>query len=197
LSRSGEDRRVQRTRKSLHQALMSLVREGNYDSITVQQILDRANIGRSTFYSHFQNKDELLISGVHDLRTTLTAAQQKGQLSAKGHERVIGFSLAMFEHANEDRNIYRSLLRSQAWPLVRQRIQDVLAGLIREECRSEIGRHKKGTSEIPIELLVHVLAATLMSVLAWWIDYKSGLSPTEINDMFRALVLPSVRSVLS
>ena len=57
------DRRVQRTRRLLHKALMSQVLEKKYESITVQEILDVADVGRSTFYTHFQDKDELLVSG--------------------------------------------------------------------------------------------------------------------------------------
>ena len=80
------DRRIRRTQKSLHEALISLVLEKNYDSITVQEILDRADVGRSTFYAHFDGKDELLISGTHELRNTLNAALQGERSSAKPHE---------------------------------------------------------------------------------------------------------------
>ena len=62
------DRRVQRTRRLLHKALMSRVLEKKYESITVQEILDRADVGRSTFYTHFQDKDELLVSGFENVK---------------------------------------------------------------------------------------------------------------------------------
>ena len=68
------DRRIRRTQKSLHQVLISLVLEKDYDLITVQEILDRADVGRPTFYAHFDGKDQLLISGTHELRNTLNAA---------------------------------------------------------------------------------------------------------------------------
>src|SRR5258706_11054555 len=67
----GVDRRIRRTQRSLHEALISLVLEKNYDLITVQEILDRADVGRSMFYPHFDGKDELLISGTHELRNIL------------------------------------------------------------------------------------------------------------------------------
>ncbi len=68
------DRRVRRTRESLHKALISLALEKHYDSITVQEVLDRADVGRSTFYTHFQSMEELLISGTQEVRRALNAA---------------------------------------------------------------------------------------------------------------------------
>ena len=65
--RKGKDRRIQKTMHLLHEALGSLIREKPYDEIVVQEILDRANVGRSTFYMHFRDKDELLVSGIHDM----------------------------------------------------------------------------------------------------------------------------------
>jgi hypothetical protein len=76
------DRRVRRTRESLHKALISLTLEKSYDSITVQEVLDRADVGRSTFYTHFQSMDELLISDTQELRRTLNAALENQRKSA-------------------------------------------------------------------------------------------------------------------
>src|SRR5215217_9115898 len=61
------DRRVQRTKSSLHNALIGLAREKPYPSIAVKEILDRANVGRSTFYMHFRDKDDLLESGIREI----------------------------------------------------------------------------------------------------------------------------------
>ena len=89
------DRRIRRTQKSLHEALISLVLEKNYDSITVQEILDRADVGRSTFYAHFDGKDKLLLSGTHELRNTLNAALQRERSSAKTHEVITSAGLCL------------------------------------------------------------------------------------------------------
>lgn len=125
------DRRIRRTQKSLHEALISLVLEKNYDSITVQEILDRADVGRATFYSHFKGKDELLISGVHNLRNTLNSAVQAGRSSSEPREVIIAFSRAMFDHASEYREVYHALLHTEGWPVFRQRLEEMLEEIIR------------------------------------------------------------------
>jgi AcrR family transcriptional regulator len=114
------DRRVRRTRESLYRALISLALEKHYDSITVQEVLDRANVGRSTFYTYFQTMDELLISDTQELRRTLHAALENHRKSAKRHEKIVAFSRAMFDHAFGFRNVYFALLNTGAWPIVRQ-----------------------------------------------------------------------------
>ncbi len=191
------DRRVQRTRKSLHEALMALVLEVSYDTITVQQILDRANVGRSTFYTHFQDKDELLMWGTQHLRETISTAQRREQSAAAAPEDIVRFSLAMFEHAHGYRKVYRALVTTSVWPHLRQRIQNILAELIRRECAANMKRQRRSKSELPVELFVHYLASTLMAVVTWWVDHNSPLPPEEIDQVFRGLVLPTIRSVLA
>ena len=191
------NRRVRRTHRSLHNALMSLILEKNYDAITVQQILDRADVGRSTFYAHFDGKDELLLSGADDLRNALDVVLQGERLSRKGHDVVIGFSGAMFEHAHEYRNVYYALLHTQGWPLFRQRLQEILQELIRRECKAEIQKLRKADSEVPVDLFVHYLTSAFLSVLTWWLDRRSRLAPKEINDVFRSLISPTINAVLA
>lgn len=190
------DRRVRRTRESLHKALISLTLEKKYDEITIQEVLDRANVGRSTFYAHFEGMDELLISGVRDLQITLDSALQQERKSAKRHESVVAFSRAMFEHASGYRDVYHALLNTRAWPLVRQALQGILEELIRRECKAEIAKLKRADSEVPVDLFVHYLTAAYFAVLVWWMHRRSRLTPPQIDEVFRSLVLPTVHAVL-
>jgi AcrR family transcriptional regulator len=190
------DRRVRRTRESLHRALISLALEKHYDSIKVQEVLDRADVGRSTFYTHFQSLDELLISGMQELRTTLHAALENHRKSAKRHENIIAFSRAMFDHAFGYRNVYFALLNTGAWAIVRQELQGVLEELIRRECKAEIAKLKTANSDVPVDLFVHYLTSAFFAVLIWWMDRRSRLTPSEIDEVFRSLVLPTVHAVL-
>src|SRR3989337_1502951 len=94
------DRRAARTQKALHGALMSLILRKGYEAITVQDIIDEADVGRSTFYSHYTGKEDLLRSGFQTLRTELTEAQAAADAKTeKVQDEPLGFSIAMFEHA--------------------------------------------------------------------------------------------------
>lgn len=186
-------RPMQKSRKLLHQALISLISEKNYESITVQHILDRAGVGRSTFYTHFRDKDELLVMGFEHLREMLRNIKTETP-AADSPEKVIAFSLAMFEHLYEYRDEWRALRGSPAGVIVRQSIQDMIADLIRQKFKAEFNKRKANDSVVPFELFVHYLASTFMSVAAWWLGSKKILAPETVNEIYRALVKPSLKS---
>lgn len=188
--------RIQKSRKLLHQALISLILEKSYESITVQQILDRASVGRSTFYTHFRDKDELLIMGFEHLREILDDVQRKTPAATEPYEKVIGFSPAMFEHLYEYRNEWKALQRgSQAGIIVRQSIEEMISSLVERQFKAEFQkRGKNKDSAIPFELFVKYLAATFMSVTSWWLESKNPLAPDAVDNIYRALVTPSLKS---
>ena len=193
--KNSEDRRMQKTRKALQEALISLMFEKSYEAILIQEILDRANVGRSTFYTHFRDKNELLNEGLQGLQEFLRNMQRDTpDSSGKRYERVIGFSLAMFEHANDHKKLYRSLVGGPGWIIVRQRIEEILVQLMKDEARALFKR--KASSEVPFELFIHFLGATFMSVLTWWFNFKRPLPPKEINTLFRELVIPTLAAHL-
>lgn len=190
------DRRVQRTRRLLHKALMSCILEKKYESITVQEILDRADVGRSTFYLHFRDKDELLVSGFGELQSLLKSVQAaSAALPGKSYERVIGFSLAMFEHAGEYQRVNRALMGSDAEAIVRRQIHAVLAGLVGKEVEMEFRRHKRASKAVSHELLTHFLVSTYISVMSWWLRAKNPVPPKEIDAAYRHLVGPCLASI--
>src|SRR5260221_6369465 len=96
-----EDRRIHKTKRLLREALFSLIGEKDYDSIVVKEILDRADVGRSTFYAHFNDKDELLVSGIHDLINSVQATELPR--TAKPYEQMIRFSLPLLERIDQHR----------------------------------------------------------------------------------------------
>jgi len=175
---------------------MSLILEKKYESITVQEILDCADVGRSTFYIHFQDKDELLVSGFQHLQSLLTSAQAaSAALPGKTYERIIGFSLAMFEHADEYRRVFRALLGSNAEAVVRRHIHSILVALVSQEVRMELHRRKREDCPVSPELLTHFLAFTYISVLTWWLNGKNSVAPKDMDAAYHHLVVPCLASV--
>ena len=193
---TNSDRRVRRTRRLLHQALMSCVLEKKYESITVQEILDRADVGRSTFYLHFQDKDELLASGLQNVSHLVRSAQATLKAPpGKSYEKIIGFSSAMFEHAYEYRGVHRAMLGSNAEPVVRRQIHGALTAVIGQEVKSELQKRKQEECPTSPELLTHFLVATFISVMTRWLSARNPARPKDINAAYRRLVLPCLASI--
>lgn len=184
-SASKVDRRVTRTRRLLHQALMELIRRKSYESITIQDLLDEADIGRSTFYAHYAGKDELLRRGFEQLRTELEASSIGSDATAAG-EPALAFSAAMFAHAHQYKEIYRALVGSGGNRIVLAEIHRVLLEMLQKELDSlpDMG--------IPRELAGKFVVDAFQSVLTWWLERRADLDPADVNLMFRRLVLPAI-----
>lgn len=182
------DRRVQKTQRSLHEALISLIAEKDYGAITVQEILDRANVGRSTFYTHFGDKDELLVSGIHEMVRSVGASRRAG--AASRHELLTWFSLPILEHHDRHRRTAR--MGAEARTVLHERLRRVLAGLIADDLRSSRRRPANAATQLPPELFAEYVASTFILLLNWWLETNSRLAPADVDVMFRSLVMPTL-----
>lgn len=180
------DRRVLRTRVSLHDALISLMLEKGYEAITTKDIVDRANVGRSTFYAHYTGKDQLLRSGLEGLRAHLVAHQaeaRKGEVEPR--QPRFGFSLAMFEHAFANRKLYLALVGDRGGALVMHWIRQMIADLVREDFKS--AREEGDSDPIQREAAVQYVAGAFVALLTWWLDRDVKLSPAQMDATFSRL----------
>jgi AcrR family transcriptional regulator len=180
-----KDRRIQKTQRLLREALASLIREKPYNSIVVKQILDHANVGRSTFYAHFRDKDDLLVSCIHDMLHSMELAP-----AGKSYETMIGFSLPIFEHIHRHMHKGEAKMGSNSRGVIHQRLRKVLAELIVEDIRKNF-QGGKAVRQISPDLLGQYVTSTFILVLNWWVEC-SRLPPKEANDVFRALILPTL-----
>jgi AcrR family transcriptional regulator len=177
------DRRIQRTRQLLQDALMAMMLEKGYEAITVQDIIDRANVGRATFYAHFADKDTLLGSRLEDLRAMLSARQERA-LAAKGgrRERALGFSLAMLEHARSHQTLYSKIVGQASGALVLGRIRATIGDLVAVDLKT-LGV-RAGAQR---DLAEQYIAGAFMSVLTWWLERGAKQAPEEVDQIFRRL----------
>jgi AcrR family transcriptional regulator len=193
-----KDRRVQKTETLLRDALTSLIREKAYNAIVVKEILDRANVGRSTFYTHFRDKDDLLASSIHEMLRTARLMQVPS--SAKPYEKIIRFSLPIFEqlqqHRHEHRRAGDAMMDDKSRAILHERLQNVLVELIDHDVEQCLQGRRGAAGQMPPEVLVNYVASTFVLVLDWWVETDSTLAPKEVNDLFRALVLPTLVTML-
>jgi AcrR family transcriptional regulator len=186
-----KDRRVERTRQLIRGAFRSLLEEKGYEALTVQDIIDRANVGRATFYAHFDNKDELFASGFDELRASLKA-RQRAALSRGGDfgERVFVFSHEMFVHANEYRAVFHAIIGRQSGVVVQRLLQKLLVDLVRDDVKAASGG---GTANpVTIDAAAQFIAGGLFGLLVWWLNASPRLSAAEANALFRRLAMPAL-----
>lgn len=181
------DRRVERTRAQLHEALLALVVERGYQAITVQNILDRANIGRSTFYLHFRDKDDLLLIGMEPLREALMRVVKSHTAGADTHE-YLAFTPEFFRHGEAYREAYKALTGS-ARIVAEQQVSRMIIELVHEDLKI---RARASKSDVPMEAAAQCVAGAVMGLVAWWIAQKHPVPPEEVNRICLALLRPAM-----
>jgi len=196
LDRELDDRRVRRTRRLLREALLALILEKGYDRVTVQDVLDRADIGRATFYAHFHDKDDLLVSGFEELRDSLRQQLADG-VRAHRHASAEGLELTrvLFDHAGDHRELYRALVGKGGGGLVLTRAREELIALLREHFEEAIAEHHL-QPVVPLEVMVQYVVSALVGLLTWWLDNQMPYKPDEISRAFQQMTHSGVGGAL-
>jgi AcrR family transcriptional regulator len=196
MSSAPTDRRVRRTRELLRSALLSLIQEKGYDRITVQDILDRADIGRSTFYAHYRDKDDLLRAGFEDIRAALAAERDAAEKGAGTKVEFLQPMLVVFQHVGPHRHFWESLSRKGGADLVTRILRESVSDLVREHFRSQFPGVKENQAQL--EAAMHFVTGACMGLLTWWLENDHvPYSAEEIHSIFRRLATQGVRRVLA
>lgn len=181
------DRRVVRTRSSLYDALVALIRRKNYDLITVEDILHEANVGRSTFYAHFASKDDLLRRSLERLKVLLLATQRR-QESGGVSDQTPSVSRALFEHVAEYADIQVALAGGRGGQIVEAAIEGVLKEVLSASMRLDT------TDGLPRDRAVRHIVGTFNTTLRWWFVSGLSVSPQVAEEHFRRLLSPGLPS---
>jgi AcrR family transcriptional regulator len=181
------DRRTARTHAALRDALVVLMTEKGYEAITVQDILDRANVGRATFYAHFEGKQALHEAALDGLAAELR--RRRDELRASGEDGFLACCTAMFEHADSHRALYRGLISRRGGATVMHGVRARVAVLVREDLAS---RRRSKSGGVPLDLLVEHVVSGFTATLTWWLDRRTKYGPKEIDAVFREMTLSGV-----
>jgi AcrR family transcriptional regulator len=184
------DRRVSRTRKALKEALTDLILEKGYEAVTVQDVIDRADVGRSTFYAHFVDKDDLLMAILADLDVPGPDTS-----TWKPDDPAFAWTLELFRHFGSGKRLFKAVASGQSGSLARRETTQRLEDLARAELsRLEAGRK---LDAFKLETVVRFLVGTFIGFMDWWMREENEHLPAEqVDHAFRSLVLPGVANVL-
>lgn len=180
MSEKPVDRRIQKTRSLLFNALISLIIEKGYENITIQDIIDRANVGRSTFYSHFENKEQLLLSGRGNLLELVENNKNSGIKPSTGLD--IDYQ-ALFGHVVDQHDVVKAMIGKKGGDVVVRHLRDLVAYKIADY----LVRRGKTEPEM-VNILAEATAAALISLLSNWVEKDQPIPSEKMAAVAQMLV---------
>jgi AcrR family transcriptional regulator len=188
------DRRVRRTRRALQNALIQLILQKGYDSVTIEEITDHADLGRTTFYLHFKDKEELLMNAVDTIcedfveeHSTLLEAIDGTENTLKKvrhnlDERIL---YHIFAYARAHADLYKVMLRGEGGAKASQRFTNI----IREETIKRLKQIKGLEIKVPMEIFAVFFSGTLIEMVTWWLEQDQPYTIETMVAYFQQLFL--------
>lgn len=188
-----EDRRIQRTRALLREALFSLIVEQGYPSISIQDIADRANVARTTFYLHYTDKDQLLFTSLRDLYNELLSQVPTPSVEdiRRGHFPSIS-DRTDFDHISQYADFYRIMLGENGSPQFMHQVRQLLADAYEQRWLQPLAEGGL-KPRLPLNLIAFLLAGIKISIMLWWVNHNMQPSP---DDMRAAAEMFSLNGLL-
>jgi len=213
------DRRVQKTRKLLQDALIELVTEKSYETVSIREILERANVGRSTFYAHFQDKDQLLHSILDRLdelfeqheNQFLDAKQNFGNVDIMNLTHEFSPTRSLFQFIGQNHRFFKAMLGNRGYGIFAKPVYDYVFAHVHsmfttpllenafapmhEPFKISTSQGKSGALEV--EIAAHYFVSALMGILVWWVEKDIPCTAEEMDRLFRQLAIPSFGQMLT
>lgn len=179
------DRRVARTRELALDAFRKLMIDRGFERITVQHVLDRAGIGRATFYAHFRSKQDLLTASIARLQAGIRARWREQARHNPRSMQPLGFSLGFLQHVDSHRRIYDLIIGRSSDVILNRHMQRMLEELCREDL---LRRPDAQRNDLAVEVGVQFISGALWSLTVWWLSTRPRLTPEQLDALFRQLV---------
>ena len=186
------DRRQKKTREAIFQAFGSLLSKKSYSRVTVQEIIDRANVGRSTFYAHFETKDDLLRELCSDLfghvfsPVLMSEKTHDFSQAAENPENIITHIL--YHLKDNEKNII-GILNGESGNIFLQFFRPYVNELVKSRI---LGNRKPGIRNLPDDFLLNHISGSFMNMIQWWIRNGLKRPPEEMTSFFEAVVAPVI-----
>lgn len=185
------DRRQRKTREAIFMAFTQLLEKQNYHQITVQDIIDTADVGRATFYAHFETKDYLLKSLCEELFDHIIDTAMG--LPHGHYHYACGYAtdsvfLHLLRHLQENDYNILHLLSCENNEIFLRYFKSNLKKLILSQYAEEKG--SLAHAKLPEDYLVNHISSSFVETVSWWISRKMKESPEEITEYFLATIEP-------
>lgn len=186
------DRRVQRTRDLLKRALLHLIDEKGYDAITIQDITERANLGRTTFYLHYQSKDDLLLDHHAELLDIMDIERWSREelLSETEASGLIRF----LERVASNKGIYTAIITAKDADLIQRGMQAQMVENLSESLSLALPNQE---SRLPLAILCNYVVGAQLALIKWWMTTRNDYSATHIAHMIQRLQYVAIRDAYS
>jgi AcrR family transcriptional regulator len=188
-SKKRSDRRTQRTRGKLNSAMVGLIKEKRFDEITVQNLIDRADVARGTFYSHFTGTVDLFDQQWQEFNLMLA---EKIDWNKAGKDSFVPVTF-FFQHLQESQAFYQGLRRSGKVDAIFKSGVEYLSRNLEDSLNAKL---KNRRVAIPIPVLANYLASEFFALLKWWLDAGMPYPPEDMDKIFHSLINPTIASAL-
>jgi len=180
------DPRVRRTHRMLRDALVSLILEKDYASISIKEITNRAEVAYITFYRHFESLDQLLMEvleeGLAELMNHIeTLARQSDTSALETEGRLI------FEYVEQKADLFRILFKSQSVTRVRKKVVRNIAAIFQKSCLPLA----RSNNAVTVSITSNHIATSLLALIEWWLDNRMTPAPAQMGKVYKSLIIDS------
>lgn len=187
MAEAATDRRVRKTRQLLREALMELTLERGYDHVTVQDILNRADVGRSTFYAHYRDKDDLLVNEFEALHPTWSPPPGGSDGGSTGRDDLFEPLRVAFRDADANRRQFKAMLGRQGSETIRRLLPEPVSKIVREHIRAQFPDWPGDDEQLAAA--VHFIVSGFLGTMTWWLDTDAPYTADELFDTCRRLAV--------